>query len=331
MEERDDSVHVPVLARAVLAAFAAEWGEDPAGLAIDATLGAGGHARLLLERFPRLRILGLDQDPDVLSIAERHLAPFGLRARVERLRMSGLTRWLRKQRCEAPIGLLMDLGASSLQLDRAERGFSFQGDGPLDMRMDPTRERTAAEIVNRWDESDLADLFYYEGGERRARQLARAIAESRRRAPFRRTGALAELIARTVGGRAGRLHPATKAFQALRRAVNEEGEELRDGLAAAELWLADGGVLAAISFHSGEDAEVKRFLREGASAGRWALRTKRPTRPDHDEERANPRARSARLRVAVRTRCPDEGEGASDALASERPASFFGGEEGGAA
>ena len=306
MEERSDSVHVPVLASEVCSAFAAGLGDDPEGLLIDGTVGAGGHAALLLERFGRLQLLGLDQDPDILGVARANLARFRDRVRLEHLRMSELTRWIRKRRLEAPIGMLMDLGASSLQLDRPERGFSFLNDGPLDMRMDPSRARTAADIVNTWDESDLADLFYYEGGEHRARPIARAIVDSRQRVIFRRTGALADLIARTVGRRGARIHPATKAFQALRRAVNEEGEELRGGLAAAEQWLADGGVLCAIAFHSGEDVEVKRFLQEGASEGRWSVATRKPIRPEHAEERSNPRARSARLRVAVRTRCLEE-------------------------
>ena len=166
--------------------------------------------------------------------------------------------------------MLFDLGVSSLQLDRKERGFSFQSDGPLDMRMDPSRDRTAADIVNGWDEGDLADLFYYEGGETRARARSRGpLAEGRRRAPYLRTGALAEAIASALGpvARASKIHPATRVFQALRRAVNEEGEELIAGLAAAERLLAPGGTLVVVGFHSGEDREVKRFFAEGSREG----------------------------------------------------------------
>jgi 16S rRNA (cytosine1402-N4)-methyltransferase len=256
--------------------------------------------------------LGTDQDPEILDIARRRLEPFQERATLERCRLSGLARLVRKLRLEAPVGVLMDVGASSLQLDRPDRGFSFQHDGPLDMRMDPSRERTAADIVNRWDEGDLADLLYFEGGETRSRKIAAAIVQARRRAPFQRTGALADLIARTVGMR-GKTHPATKTFQALRRAVNEEGDELRAGLEAAEAVLADGGVLAVISFHSGEDGVVKRFLADGAREGRWELLTKRPLKPSPDEVRANPRARSACLRAARRLRPASDapGSGAS--------------------
>lgn len=297
-------VHVSVLAEQVLSLFEAELGPDFDGWFVDATAGAGGHAAALLERFPRAHLLATDQDPEILEIARRRLAPYGERVELDRCRFSGLSRKLRKLRHGLARGWLMDLGASSLQLDRPERGFSFQSDGPLDMRMDPSRERTAADIVNRWDETDLADLFFYEGGERHSRQLARAIVEARRRAPFLRTGGLADLVERVLGP-SGRLHAATRVFQALRRAVNEEGEEQLAGLEAAENGLADGGVLAVISFHSGEDGVVKRFFQTGGQKGRWRILTKKPIRPDHAEERSNPRARSARLRAGVRAREAD--------------------------
>ena len=167
--------------------------------------------------------------------------------------------------------------------------------------MNPDQSRTAAEVINTWDETDLADLFYYEGGETRARRIARVIVESRRRTPFQRTLPLADLIENTVGRR-GRTHPAPKVFQALRRAVNQEGEELEAALDLADRWLVDRGRLAVISFHSGEDGAVKRFLSRGAEQGRWKILTKRPVRAKHTEVRSNPRARSASLRVAERVR-----------------------------
>jgi 16S rRNA (cytosine1402-N4)-methyltransferase len=219
-------------------------------------------------------------------------------------RISELSRLLRKMRSERPVGFLFDFGASSLQLDTPDRGFSFQDDGPLDMRMDPCRVRTAADVVNTWDEDDLADLFYAEGGERKSRPIAAEIVRCRSRAAFQRTGALAELVVRVVG-RTGKIHPATRVFQALRRAVNEEGEELLAGLKTAEHWLADGGVLATLSFHSGEDREVKRFLKEGVARDCWRLEPKRPLRASREEQRENPRARSAILRGAVRVRGED--------------------------
>ena len=181
------------------------------------------------------------------------------------------------------------------------------------MRMDPERRRTAADIVNRWDEADLADLIFYEGDEKRARRIARAICEERRRAPFTRTLLLADLIARVAGGGGGggsrgraRIHPATRTFQALRRAVNEEGEELIAALEGATEWLAPGGVLIAISFHSGEDRVVKHFLRDGAREGLWELQSRKPLVADEAELAANPRSRSAKLRAAVRSVHPED-------------------------
>jgi 16S rRNA (cytosine1402-N4)-methyltransferase len=298
--EEPDAVHVPVLAAEVVEWISAPLGASFDGWVVDGTLGAGGHARLLLEALPRASLLGIDQDPEALEHARAALEPYRDRVRIRRARLSELGRTIRKERVGRPAGMLLDLGASSLQLDLARRGFSFQKDGPLDMRMDPDRERTAADIVNRWDESDLADLFYYEGGETRARKAARAVVQARRNAPFLRTGALADTLAEALG-HGGRTHPATRVFQALRRAVNEEGEELLAGLAAAEHWLAPGARPVVISFHSGEDREVKRFLADGAAAGRWRVLTRRPVTPDRTEERANRRARSARLRAGERT------------------------------
>lgn len=303
---RDESVHSPVLPEEVVALLGGSRdNQDLEGWIVDATLGAGGHSALLLERFPRVRVLGTDQDPEILELAAKRLECFGDRARLERCRITELSRFMRKHRCERPIGWLMDVGVSSLQLDRPSRGFSFQADGPLDMRMDPTRERTAADIVNHWDEEDLADLFFHEAGERKSRRIAAEIVRQRRRLPFRRTGALAQVVASVAGGGGGKTHPATRVFQALRRAVNEEGEELNQGLEAAETWLQDGGVLAVISFHSGEDGVVKRFLSGGADAGRWSVLTPGPVKPARDEVRTNPRSRSACLRGGMRLRGPE--------------------------
>lgn len=299
--------HVPVLVREVVEHLRPALELRPEGPILDGTLGLAGHASALLEAFPRARLVGVDQDPEALALAAATLAPFGDRARVVRGRASELARLAAELGLEATAAVLLDLGVSSLQLDRAERGFSFQHDGPLDMRMDPTRERSAADIVNRWDEQDLADLLYHEGGETRARVIARAIVASRRQAPFLRTLGLAEVVARAVGRSGGKIHPATRTFQALRRAVNEEGEELRAGLEAAEALLAEGGRIAVISFHSGEDREVKRFLAEGAREGRWKIVTKKPLEAGDAERRTNPRSRSARLRVAVRATAPARG------------------------
>jgi len=300
----DPVVHRPVLPLQTLHALC---GGDPhslVGCIVDGTLGAGGHAALVLQNCPNVCLLGVDQDPQILEHAQRNLAPFGRRVRLRRGRMSQLGQILDREAPSKVVGALFDLGASSLQLDSPLRGFSFNADGPLDMRMDPERERTAADIVNGWDEEDLADLFFYEGGETRSRKIARAIVDSRRRAPFQRTAALADLIERTLGGRGGKTHPATRAFQALRRAVNEEGEELLAGLEVAERWLVDGGRLAVISFHSGEDSEVKRFLTEGQARGAWRSLTKKPITAERAELALNRRSRSALLRVGQRVRTP---------------------------
>ncbi|MEM7307515.1 MAG: 16S rRNA (cytosine(1402)-N(4))-methyltransferase RsmH [Planctomycetota bacterium] len=303
--------HTPVLVDAVLDAFAA--GEDPGALSgwvVDGTAGAGGHSRALLQAFPGVRLIALDRDPDALELARRTLAGFEERVTFVQGRLSGLEEILASAGVSRLAGLLVDLGVSSMQLDRGERGFSLQHDGPLDMRMGGDQRRTAADIVNRWDEADLADLLFHEGGERRSRRIAKAIVAARRRAPFLRTLALAEAIERAVGGRGGaRVHPATRSFQALRRAVNEEGEELRRTLLLAEAELAPGGRLVTITFHSGEDGVVKRFLARGSREGRWRLWNKKPVEPTQGEVRRNPRARSARLRAAVRLNgCHAEGE-----------------------
>jgi 16S rRNA (cytosine1402-N4)-methyltransferase len=306
MAEREpERVHTSVLRDEVVAqtleALARVRASGGPALVVDVTLGAGGHAQAVLEAAPGARLLGLDQDPAILDLARARLSRFGERAQVVHARFSRLPEVLFDQGLTEVACVVADLGVSSLQLDEASRGFSFLTDGPLDMRMDPTRTRTAADIVNAWDEDDLADLFYHEGGETRSRRIARAIVEGRRRAPFLRTSALAETIVRALGP-GGRAHPATRTFQALRRAVNEEGDELAALLWGAEDALAHGGRLVALSFHSGEDGQVKRFLQEGARDGRWRLPFRRPLAPEREEVLSNPRARSARLRVGERTR-----------------------------
>lgn len=296
-----NEVHVPVLAAEVVRLLGGgRVDSSTRGWIVDATLGAGGHSALLLGRFPCLSVLGSDQDDSILALAGKRLGPFHDRVRLVRRRMSELGPDVAALG-ERPVGWLMDIGASSLQLDHAERGFSFQWDGPLDMRMDTRREVTAADIVNTWPEEELADLFFHEGGERASRRVAKAIALARRRVPFLRTRALADHIANELG-HGGPIHPATRVFQALRRAVNAEDAELRAGLALAEEHLADGGVLCVISFHSGEDAVVKRFLAERSRAGAFELLTKGPLEATHAEVRENPRARSAKVRAARRTR-----------------------------
>lgn len=308
--EFDPNVHEPVLVAEVLEAFLRFLDADAEGWVIDGTAGSGGHGERLLRRFSGLNYLGLDWDRDSLAEASARLASFGDRVTLEHSALSDLEHtWKRLSGGGgvkgAPRALLVDLGVCSLHFDRPERGFSLAEDGPLDMRMSPeTQELTAADVINSYGETRLADVLYTEGGERRSRRLAAAIVEARRRAPFLRTLALADLIERVVG-RQGKSHPATKTFQALRREVNQEGRELELALDAAEVLLPDGGLFAAITFHSGEDGVVKRRLAKGARAGRWDLGERQAIAPTSAEVRRNPRSRSARLRTAVRRRSPE--------------------------
>lgn len=280
---------------------------------VDATLGMGGHSEALLQA-AACRVIGLDRDADALAIARRRLAEHGDRFVGVQAAFGDLRDVLADLQVSGVHGILADVGVSSLQLDTAERGFSFRHAGPIDMRMDPTQPRSAAEIVDTWTQEDLSACIADYGEERHARRIARAIVRGR---PFADTVALAEAIASAVprprGARGGspRIHPATRTFQALRIAVNDELGQLERLLDAAADVLLPGGRLAILSFHSLEDRIVKRFLarESGKDAPRDAYghplhpprfsRPTRPLRPSPDDP--NPRARSARLRVAVRS------------------------------
>jgi len=300
--------HAPVLLAEVLAALAPR----PKGRYLDGTLGGGGHAEAILAASaPDGRLLGLDRDPAALDRARARLAPFGARAVCVHARFGALGAVAAAHGFSPLDGVLLDLGISSDQLDDPTRGLSFQRDGPLDMRLDPGEDVTAADLVNTLPERDLADLIYRFGEERRSRRVARAIVAAR---PIATTGGLAEVVARAVGGgRAARIHPATRTFQALRIAVNGELDELAAALPQAIAHLAPGGRLAVISFHSLEDRIVKHALRDAARdcvcppglpecrcAHRAEMRliTRRPMEPSNAEAAQNPRARSAKLRVA---------------------------------
>ena len=289
--------HEPVMLSEVLELLNVRRG----GIYIDATVGLGGHAAAILEASaPNGRLLGLDADPEALDAARRRLEPFGDRCRLERAWLDHAAAAAARYGFSAVDGVLCDLGVSSLQLDDPRRGFSFQQDGPLDMRLGPDAERSAAEIVNQYGEAELADVIYQLGEERRSRRIARAIVERR---PVRTTGQLAEIVQSAVGRGAGqrgrRLHPATHVFRALRLEANRELERLGAFLETVRGMLARGGRLAAIAFHSLEDRIVKRFIREASAAG-GGLRSlsKKPLRPRAEEVERNPRARSARLRAA---------------------------------
>jgi len=282
----------------------------PGGRYLDLTLGGGGHARKILERAPECRLVGVDRDQQTLAATAGGLAEFGGRfvavharfdlADVVAASVPGVGPFDR-----AFDGVLLDLGISSLQLDDPARGLSFERDGALDMRMDRGVGETAAELLGRVSEQELADLLFRLGDEKRSRAIARAIVDRRRHAPVRRTLELADLVARATGNRhGGRIHPATRAFQALRMAVNDEIGCLERVVQKAPQWLAADGRLVVLTFHSGEDRVVKRGLREAASRGALELLNKRVIEPGEAEVAANPRARSAKLRAARRSDGP---------------------------
>ena len=298
-----DAPHIPVLLAEVLDALAIAPGETH----VDATFGAGGYSRAMLSR--GAVVIAFDRDPDAIAEAAPIVAAAAGALTLVHDSFSALESHLAR-----PVdGVTLDIGVSSMQLDRAERGFSFQADGPLDMRM--SREGpSAADIVNTVDEADLADILYRYGDEPRSRRVAKALVAAR---PIARTGQLAAVVRSALGHRPHETKdPATRTFQALRIHVNRELGELEDGLAAAERVLKPGGRLAVVTFHSLEDRLVKRFLRErsgGEPAGSRHLparveprapsfeRVGRPVRPGQAELTENPRARSATLRVAHRT------------------------------
>jgi len=280
------------------------------GRYVDGTLGAGGHARGILEACaPDGLLLGLDLDPQALALARETLAPYEGRVRLVQASHTTLRNQLAAAGWEAVDGILLDLGASSMQFDSAERGFSFLQEGPLDMRFDPRSLQSAADLVNTLTEKDLADLIFEFGEEKRSRRIARAIVESR---PLRTTQELSAVIERAAPRRGDRLHPATRTFQALRIAVNDELAALKETLPQAVESLKPKGRCAVISFHSLEDRIVKNFFREQSRAvinplyeriheqERKAivnLVNRKPITPSEQEIRGNPRARSARLRV----------------------------------
>lgn len=300
--------HVPVLLEEVLQYLAVA----PGGQYVDGTVGAGGHAAAILRAsVPGGRVLGLDADPEAVDVAGRRLAPWGDRAVLVVANFRDLSQVAAAHGFAGVDGVLLDLGVSSVQLGSPRRGFSFQSEGPLDMRFDPRRGPSAADLVNELPEEELAEILWRYGEERAARRIARAIVARR---PITCTRELAELVAEVVP-RAGKTHPATRTFQALRIAVNDELAALTEALPQAVQLCRPGGRVVVISFHSLEDRIVKRFfLREARDCicppelpvcrcGHRAtvrILTAKPVRPKPEEVRANPRSRSARLRAAER-------------------------------
>lgn len=272
----------------------------PRGFYVDATLGGGGHAEAILERLESGRLLGLDRDPLAIAHARKRLETFGSRAVIMPGNFAEIDRLHAASGMPPADGVLADLGMSSMQLDDAERGFSFNLPGPLDMRMDPESPATAAELVNRLPERELADLIFKFAEERHSRRIARAILKAR---PIRTTTELAQVVTRAIPSRAGlhQIHPATRTFMALRLAVNRELENLTEFLAKVLRVLAPGGRLVVISFHSLEDRLVKRAFLAWKGDGRARILTRRVVRASDDEIESNPRARSAKLRAIERT------------------------------
>lgn len=279
--------HVPVLYESVLEYLA----PHADGKYIDATLGAGGHAAGILERGGRL--LGLDADPEALALAQKNLARFGSRVAYSHANFRKLARVARAENFFPADGVLLDLGVSSMELADAERGFSFNSLGPLDMRFDPTAPTKASDLVNHLSEKELADLIFELGEERASRRIARAIADAR---PISSSAQLAQTIVQAVG-RHGRIHPATRTFQALRIAVNRELENLESVLPQIVETLAPQGRVVIIAYHSLEDRRVKNFIRDSSDL---KILTKRPIQPTDQELEENPRSRSAKLRAAER-------------------------------
>ncbi|MGO4705644.1 16S rRNA (cytosine(1402)-N(4))-methyltransferase RsmH [Microvirga sp. 2MCAF38] len=310
------SRHVPVLLGEVCTALDAKSG----GAFVDGTFGAGGYTRAILDANPHNRVIAIDRDPNAISAGQALVDKMKRRLELVHGRFGDLDEIVTARAIDTVDGVVLDIGVSSMQLDEAERGFSFRNDGPLDMRMERAGQ-SAADLVNEAPESELADIFYHYGEERRARAVARAIIEARRKAPFETTKQLADLVATLIWQEPGGVHPATRIFQALRIAVNDELGELVRALHAAERVLRPGGRLVVVTFHSLEDRIAKQFF--AARTGRLSTGsrhvpmteqarptfenvTRGPIMPSDIEIARNPRARSAKLRAGIRTEEPPQ-------------------------
>lgn len=299
------SLHVPVLVQEMADAMNLRAG----GVYVDATYGGGGYTQMLLDRTPSIRVIGLDRDPDAQKRSARHEGD--ARFSFIRVNFGDMENAVRDVAPDGVDGIVMDIGVSSFQIDEGARGFSFMLDGPLDMRMDNENGRSAADFVNEESEEALADIFYRYGEERHSRRVARAVVAAR---PITTTRQLAKIIEDAMPKWREKNHPATRCFQALRIAVNDELGELERGLAAAERLLKNGGRLVVVTFHSLEDRIVKQFMNERAgrtgavsrfappaanqNSATFKLVHTKAIAPGEDELRRNPRARSAKLRVA---------------------------------
>jgi len=313
-----DRIHTPVMLERTLELLAPALEADGAVL-VDATLGMGGHTRAFLQRFPKLTVIGLDRDTDALAIARERLAAFGERARFVHTVYDGIGDAVRSEGFDEVQGVLFDLGVSSLQLDRAERGFAYSKDAPLDMRMDSTGGRTAADVIAESSEDELRRLFYEYGEEKLAPRYARAIVQARADAPITRSGELVAIITAATPVAVQRQgHPAKRVFQALRIEVNEELSVLQAAMPAALDTIAVGGRIVVLAYQSLEDRIVKRALAAAASstapAGlpmelpehrpQFKLLVRGAELASESEQAQNPRAKPVRLRAAERVRRP---------------------------
>ncbi|HJN84874.1 MAG TPA: 16S rRNA (cytosine(1402)-N(4))-methyltransferase RsmH [Patescibacteria group bacterium] len=297
----DHVQHIPVLLEEVRHYIHAESG----GVYVDGTLGHGGHTEAMLnDSAPDGKVVGIELDSRNMKIAKKRLQSFGDRVLFVQGSYSDLAQHLDDLGIEKVDGILLDVGFSSSHVDDPTRGFSFMKEGPLDMRYDFDQELTAAEVVNSWSEGELAEAFLLYGEEKQAPKIARLIVQRRREKIFRTTTDLSETIASAIG-RHGRIHPATRVFQALRIVVNDELGSLKAVLPQAESVLKEGGRLCVISFHSLEDRIVKKFLRRSSDL---QVVTKKPVTPLEAEQKTNPRARSAKFRVAIKQKSNDNQE-----------------------
>ena len=293
-------LHKPIMYQEILDIFSEKIGSKEKFL--DATFGRGGHTKKILDAFPNIQVTALDQDPDAIEYGEKEFSDYIKNKRL-RIRKSNFSKYDNSDSATSDDtrfdGILMDLGVSSPQLDTPSRGFSLYHDGPLDMRMDPTQDLSAKEIVNNWDERDLADLFFKYGDVRKSFRVAKAIVNKRSEKPFETTLELAEVITKALGWKKSGHHPATECFQALRIVVNDEMNATHEGITNLAAMLNQNGRLFVITFHSIEDRLVKRLLLTLGHIGKPVF--KKVIQPSKEEQKDNPRSRSAKLRVFERT------------------------------
>lgn len=298
-------LHKPIMYQEILNIFSEKAGSKNTFL--DATFGRGGHTKKILDAFPNIQVTALDQDPDAIEYGNREFSEYKKQNRFRIIKSNfSLFHPLKNDNSDSAPGndirydgIIMDLGVSSPQLDTPSRGFSLYHDGPLDMRMDPTQDLSAREIVNEWEERDLADLFFKYGDVKKSFRVAKAIVNRRQEKPFETTLELADVIAKSLGWRKAGHHPATECFQALRIVVNDEMNATHDGITNLVEMLNENGRLFVITFHSSEDRLVKRLLLTLGHIGKPVF--KKVIQPSKEEQKDNPRSRSAKLRVFERT------------------------------